>query len=291
LARWLTQPDHPLTSRVFVNRLWQHYFGRGIVATPDNFGASGAQPTHPELLDWLASEFVRRDWSVKQVHRQLLSSTAYRQSSRLREESRAAESLDPENALLWRMPLRRLESEAVRDSILAASGALDDRLFGPPVPLKPLPDGRVEIDLAKLPKGQSPHRRSLFLFCRRNYQLTEMIVFDQPAVAHNCTRRISTAVVSQSLALLNGAFAFDQAERFALRVRAEGSADPSTAIVTAYRIALSRDPDTEELAKAREFLAAQTERLSAQSTDDPNLSALTNLCQMLLNTNEFLYVP
>src|SRR5262249_7152702 len=152
-------------SRVFVNRVWQQYFGVGIVATPDNFGRSGAEPTHPELFDWLATEFVARGWSVKDLHRLIVRSTAYRQATerpRLGEAARGGatggqppapadpESVDPDNTLLWRMPLRRLESEIARDCILAVSGALDASPYGPPVPLKPYPDGRVEVDVERL---------------------------------------------------------------------------------------------------------------------------------------------
>jgi hypothetical protein len=291
LARWLTQADHPLTGRVFVNRVWQGFFGRGLVATPDNFGASGAMPSHPELLDWLALEFVRNEWSVKQLQRKILATGAYRQASRTDAANPPAEAMDPENILLWRMPLRRLESEAVRDNVLAVSGALDEGQFGPPIPLKPLADGRVEIDVGKLPPKTSPDRRSLYLFNRRNYQLTELSVFDQPVVSHNCTRRISTAVVLQSLTLLNGGFAFDQAAHFAARIR-ETSSDSKSQIDFAYRWALSRPPDGDELSTALSFLQAQTTRHSAQlPPGQAAATALENLCQMLMNSSEFLYVP
>jgi hypothetical protein len=311
LARWLTRPDHPLTARVFVNRVWQQYFGRGIVATPDNFGASGAEPSHPELLDWLATEFVANGWSVKELHRLIVQSTAYRQASRVesrevRVESKAESpashlspldsrlTLDPDNVLLWRMPLRRLESEIVRDNILAVSGALDRTPGGPPIPLKSNPDGSVEIDAAKLPTPTSLFRRSLYLFSRRNYQLTELNVFDQPVVAHNCTRRTSTAVVLQSLAMLNGPFIFTQAERFADRVKQTAGADVARRIETAFRLSLCRPPNSDEVSASREFLIRQATRYEAQKKLTPEQAAdaaLTNLCQMLLNTNEFLYVP
>jgi hypothetical protein len=320
LARWLTRPDHPLTARVFVNRVWQQYFGRGIVATPDNFGASGSEPSHPELLDWLATEFVANGWSVKELHRQIVQSTAYRQASiddlrlpiadlnapasktsgsdpdNANRKSQIAnrQSLDPDNVLLWRMPLRRLESEIVRDNILAVSGTLDRTPGGPPVPLKSNPDGSVEIDSAKLPTPTSLFRRSLYLFSRRNYQLTEMNVFDQPVVAHNCTRRTSTAVVLQSLAMLNGPFIFTQAERFADRVKQTAGPDAERRIETAFRLSLCRPPNPEEVSASREFLARQATRYEAQKKLTPDQAAdasLTNLCQMLLNTNEFLYVP
>jgi cytochrome c553 len=293
LARWLTRPDHPLTARVFVNRVWQQFFGRGIVATPDNFGASGALPSHPELLDWLATEFVRRAWSVKHLLRLIVTSSVYRQSSAPDTDS-AGPDVDPENVLLWRMPLRRLDSEAVRDAILTVSGDLEQTMGGPPVPLKPNPDGSVEIDTTKLPAPGDQYRRSLYLFCRRNYQLTELSVFDQPVVAHNCTRRMNTAVVLQSLTLLNGPFVFAAAERFAERVKQSAGADESKRIETAFRLALGRLPGPEEAAAGLELLARQAAAYQNQNgtpLDQAADAALANLCQMLLNTNEFLYIP
>lgn len=290
LAKWLTRPDHPLTGRVFVNRVWQQYFGRGIVATPDNFGTSGSKPSHPELLDWLATEFVDKGWSVKQLHRLIVQSTVYRQASRRSQ----GETTDPENLLLGRMPLRRLESEIVRDCVLSVSGTLDRTQFGAPVPLKPHPDGRVEIDVSKLPSPAAAFRRSLYLFSRRNYQLTELNVFDQPVVAHNCTRRTSAAVVLQSLAMLNGPFLFEQAERFAERVKTAAGSGADSRIEEAFRTALCRPPHAEEMTDSREFLVRQTARYEEQRklpADQAADAALTSLCQMLLNTNEFLYVP
>jgi hypothetical protein len=292
LAQWLTRGDHPLTGRVFVNRMWQQLFGRGIVATPENFGSSGAPPTHPELLDWLATEFAEKDWSIKRLQRRLLESSAYRQTSAAPRGEQA--TIDPENRWLWRMPLRRLESEIVRDSILAVSGALDPALGGPPVPLKANPDGSVAIDVAKLAKPTSQFRRSLYVFSRRNYHLSELNAFDQPTVAHNCTRRMPTAVVQQSLALLNSPFMAAEADRFAQRVRQEGGAGVAEQIETAFRLALGRGPEEEELSAAQELLTKQTARfkeLVGQTEEAAGASALGSLCQMLLNTNEFLYAP
>ena len=208
-AKWLTSPRHPLTARVYVNRMWQHHFGRGIVPTPENFGASGLPPSHPELLDWLAREFISSGWDIKHLHRLMLTSTVFRQASAASDPDSA--HVDSENVLLWKMPLLRHESEIVRDAILATSGELDSRMGGPAVPLKPNSDGSVEIDRSKLRSPTDAERRSVYLFARRNYQLTELGVFDQPVVATNCTCRNSSAVVSQSLALLNGRFSFEQA--------------------------------------------------------------------------------
>jgi hypothetical protein len=296
LAKWLTQPDHPLTGRVYVNRVWQSFFGRGIVETQDNFGVSGAPPTHPELLDCLAVEFVQHDWSVKQLLRHIVTSAAYRQASQTAENSsalhRRGEMADADNWLLWRMPLRRMESEMVRDAMLAASGSLDEKLYGPPLALKPHPDGRVEVDPAKLPPNASPFRRSMYLFCRRNYQLTELSVFDQPVISHNCTRRINTAVVLQSLTMLNGDFAQQRAERLRQAVQFPSPDDPSAEIERAFRLTLNRNPDAEELTSARDFLQRQQERLATEMpAEQAAAAALDHLCLMLFNVSEFVFVP
>ena len=301
LARWVTRADHPLTARVFVNRAWQQLFGRGIVSTPDNFGLSGAEPTHPELLDWLAVEFVapaggQTGWNTKRLLRRMLESSAYRQASAAPAGGASAhsESIDPDNTLLWRMPLRRLESEIVRDSILAVSGALDPAAGGPPVPLKANPDGSVIIDLARQATPTSQFRRSLYVFSRRNYHLSELNVFDQPAVSHNCTRRLPTAVVLQSLSLLNSPFIAEQAERFAARVQHEAGDDESRQIAAAFQHALGRLPTNDERTAAEELLAKQKMRHRAQAGHDEvaaSAAALKNLCHMLLNANEFLYAP
>ncbi|HEY2251783.1 MAG TPA: DUF1549 and DUF1553 domain-containing protein, partial [Planctomycetaceae bacterium] len=266
LARWLSQPEHPLTSRVIVNRVWQQYFGRGIVSTPDNFGRSGALPTHPELLDWLSTEFVRGGWKFKTLHRLILKSSAYRQSSQYGESVVATPAtenqpalnpaaVDPDNALLWRMPLRRLESEIIRDAALAVSGKLDRNLGGPPVPIKPLPDGMVVVETQNLPAGTTPFRRTLYLVSRRNYHPTELSVFDQPLIATNCVRRTSAAVALQSLTMLNGQFITEQAEHFAARVIAAAGSDELKRVELAFKLALARSPTKDELALSRLLMA------------------------------------
>ncbi len=301
LAKWLTRQDHPLTARVFVNRIWQHYFGTGIVATPDNFGVMGTPPTHPELLDWLAVEFMQSGWNIKHIHRLILNSSAYRQASTRavpeqnleRVGASNAAEVDPGNEMLWKMPLRRLESEIVRDAILATSGELLPTLGGSPVPIKPNADSSVEIDSSKLASPRDAGRRSLYVFARRNYQLTELNVFDQPLVAANCTRRTSSAVVSQSLALMNGKFLMEQAERFAQRLQRLAGDDAARQIELAFRLALSRRPSEEEVRLSRDLLARQAVRhrdAGMKREGEAATAALTNFCQMLLNTNEFLYV-
>ena len=284
-SKWLTASDHPLTARVIVNRMWQKYFGRGIVTTTDNFGFSGTQPTHPRLLDYLARELVESGWSMKHVHRLVLLSAVYRQStSRSTEEWDRAVAVDPDNQLLWRMPLRRLESEIIRDSVLSVSGTLDRYQGGPAVPIKSNADSSVVIDVGKIARPGDPFRRSLYLLCRRNYQLTELGVFDQPTVAHNCTRRDSSAVVLQSLAMLNGPFVMQQSRRFGARVRQEAGDDRTRRIKLSFLLALGRPATPAELPVVETFLERHTASTSAEI-------AIDHLCHMLLNTNEFLYVP
>lgn len=300
LARWLTDRDSraaALAARVFVNRVWQRLFGEGIVATTENLGRSGAAPTHPELLEWLAAEFIEGGWRVKPLVRLLVASSAYRQAS-----SRASlapvqpnpEAIDPDDRLLWRMRLRQLESETVRDAMLAVSGALDRSLGGPPVELENRPDGMVVIDAKKLRTPSSQWRRSLYVLARRNYHLSLLQDFDQPAVAVNCTRRTPSAVVTQSLTLLNDAFMFEQAERFARRVADISPGEAGAArIEAAFQLALGRPPLPVEIDWAGELLSRQAERFRSQQmpAGEAQHKALAQLCHMLLATNEFLYVP
>ncbi len=296
LARWLTRPDHPLTARVIVNRVWQHYFGEGIVATPDNFGHSGARPTHPELLDWMATELVRGGWSLKRLHRLILTSTAYRQaSSRPPGAAGGADprQVDPGNRLLGRMRLRRVEAEVVRDAVLAVSGKLDRTVGGPPVPIETRKDGMVVVAAKGLATPTAPYRRSLYLLARRNYQLSLLSVFDQPAMATNCTRRTSSTVPLQALTFLNDAFILEQADHFARRVAGAAGPDARRRVETAFRLALVRPPSRAEVEGALRLLERQAARHRGQANTGPeeaSLRALAHLCQMLLCTNEFLYV-
>jgi hypothetical protein len=297
-AHWLTRPDHPLTARVFVNRVWQRYFGEGIVATSDNFGHLGARPTHPELLDWLATEFVQSGWSMKALHRLIVTSSVYRQASAYQPDTLAGpgqanpEVIDPGNQLLWRMRLRRLESEAIRDAVLAASGCLDSTMGGPPVAIEPMADGMVVVPTKNLPTPTTQWRRSLYLFARRNYNLTLLSVFDQPVMATNCTRRTPSAVPLQSLTLLNDAIMLEQAEYFAARVAAAADA-PEKRIELAFRLAFARKPTPKDTASSTALLQklakhyVEEEKLPAAEAER---KALAKLCHMLLCANEFLYV-
>ena len=301
LAGWLTKPNGragALVARVFVNRTWQHLFGRGIVSTSDNFGTSGTAPTHPALLDWLAGRFVADGWSVKSLVRQTVLSSAYRQRSvaamahaEQRETNGLASTVDPDNDLLWRMRLRQLDSEIVRDSVLAVSGQLDLGVGGPPVGVTNQPDGSVVIT----EKG-NPNRRSLYVLSRRRYNLSVLDVFDQPEMSRNCARRSPSAVVTQSLALLNDRFWSENGERLAERVASQS--DPITgewteAIGAAYSTTLARPPRDREIRWATELLERQVARYrdAEQSPETAATKALTHLCHMLLCSNEFLYTP
>ncbi|MEZ6107155.1 MAG: DUF1553 domain-containing protein, partial [Pirellulaceae bacterium] len=291
LARWLTEPSHPLTARVFVNRVWHHHFGRGIVETLGNFGRSGSPPSHPELLDWLAVDFVEHGWNIKRLHRRIMLSTAYRQSSRASEsELASARNIDPDNRLLWRMNLRRLEAEIVRDSMLAVSGSLDRTAGGPPVEITNPSDGLSRPKFEPTPT--SPYRRSVYLFARRVYPLKFLEVFDAPIMPVNCTQRTNSATVLQSLALLNSEFLFEQADRMANRVLHGGGPATQASVERAFVLAFGRPPSEPELSKGTAFLEAQEREYLTTGTTPANAEemALADLCHMLLSSNEFLYV-
>jgi hypothetical protein len=282
-AEWLTQPDHPLTARVLVNRLWLHHFGEGLVGTPDNFGRAGDAPTHPELLDWLATEFVARGWGVKAMHRLMLTSSAYRQSSTVSAEARAvAKRTDPDNRLLWRQRLRRLEAESLRDSILAVSGTLNPEMSGTPVPVRRQADGEVEAA-----RGPAGSRRSVYLQVRRSQPVTILQVFDQPVLETNCTRRLTSTVSSQALTLLNSDFMDRQATAFADRVLRERPDDPAG---WAVRLAFGRPATARERQKLTGFLDEQAKHYDQKDVAATTRHALADVCHMLLSANEFVYV-
>ena len=296
LANWITRPDAPssaLLSRVMVNRVWQHLFGTGLVATSENFGVSGTPPTHPELLEWLANDFVRGGWRVKALIRNLMTSSVYRQASwRPRGMDRAlAMSQDSENRLLWRMRLRRLDAEAIRDSVLAVSGRLDRGMSGPPIRLNARPDGLVVVDDGKLSTPSAKWRRSVYLMHRRAFNLSLLTAFDQPLVATTCSRRSPTAVVSQSLTMINDAFVFEQAGHFADRVLEMAGDTIESQVVIAFRLAVAREPTVVELQACSQLLKSQRARLVGQGGElrVATRTALVRLCHTILNTSELLY--
>jgi hypothetical protein len=276
LAEWLGSPENPLTARVIVNRIWSHHFGTGIVASLDNFGKMGQPPTHPELLDWLAVEFMERGWSMKQMHRLIMTSEAYQMSSQF--EDSGAVNKDPENRYLWRYPIQRLDAEIVRDAIMAVSGALDGKMGGPPV----FPHIPSEI-LASMSggiwkreeDGPQSWRRSVYVYRKRGLVFPMFEVFDLPDQNTTCGRRNVSTVPTQALTLMNDAFVVRQAKLFAHRVQETAPGDSTRQIDLAYRIALSRPPRPEEAALAVDFLRKRT---------------LADFTHVLLNLNEFLYV-
>ena len=297
LARWLTRPGtraSALVTRVLVNRFWQALFGKGLVGTSGDFGVQGTAPTHPLLLDWLAGEFQRHDWQVKPLLRLLLVSRVYRQSSRPVESIRAAR-VDPGNRLLWKMPLRRLESEAVRDSLLAVSGRLDRSIGGPAVPQSAHSDGRITINTKALKRPFDRWRRSVYLVTRRGYAVTVLDVFDQPSILTTCSRREASAVPLQSLTMINGPFADDRARGLAELVLAAAGDDrqfrADRLIQAMYRRVLCRRADAEELRLCRVALLAQRSSFLAAGRDEGQArrQAVVELCHTLLNTSEFLY--
>jgi cytochrome c553 len=293
LARWLTGRDHPLLARVVVNRIWQQHFGVGIVATPDNFGLKGAPPSHPRLLDWLAVDLIEHGWKLKRLHRMIMISAVYRQSSKraLAAEPSRAEALDPANELLGRASLRRLEAEPMRDAVLAVSGQLNRRLGGRPTPLVSHADGLV---LVSAEDPAAADRRSLYIFARRNYPVGLLDVFDFPIMALNCTRRPTTATPLQSLAALNSEFVQDQSAIFARRVKSEAGAraDQAARVERAFLLSLARRPSPAELRLCAQSLAEQTAAYRAEpaASEQPEDRALAGLCHMLFCSNEFLYI-
>ncbi len=307
LARWLTDPKNPLVARVIVNRLWQHHFGRGLVRTPNDFGTRGERPSHPELLDWLAVELIESGWSLKHIHRLIVRSNAYRMAS-ITAKPQAA---DPDNRLLWRMNRRRLEGEALRDSVLAVTGRLTPWLGGPMVhvPLEPEvydliftegePDGLWPVT----PDVRQHGRRSLYLFNKRNVRLPLLEAFDQPDTLTPCPVRPVSTFAPQALILLNGPFMQEQARAFAVRLWRE--ADAGGRVDRAYRLALGRPAREGERRLARDFLAEQAElirdRLRARravalpvdlpaGADPAEVAALADFCLALLNRNAFVHV-
>ena len=260
LGRWLVTGDHPLTARVLVNRTWRDHFGRGIVETVGNLGRTGSLPTHPQLLDWLAVEFVHRDWSTKWLHRLLVSSSAWRQQSQIRP---SAAAVDPQNRLLWRVPLKRLDAEAVRDSLLAVVGDLNLRMLGPAVGVKTMADGQVVTE-----DSAAGRRRSLYLLHRRSTPLTMLETFDAPRITVNCIQRRTSNVVSQALLMLNSRFVDSSAGRLAARLVRQ-TPHARERVELAYHRILGRPPQPSELDQALRFLAQQATRYAADPAVAP----------------------
>ena len=284
-ARWLTRDEHPLTARIIVNRIWKHYFGQGIVGTLDNFGKTGERPTHPGLLDWLAVELVRNGWRMKSIHRLILTSTAYRQSSAVTARQR---QLDPGNRLVSRMSLKRLDAESLRDTLLAVSGELDTRQFGPGDAVTSRADGLVTA--VRGPRGW---RRSIFLLQRRTQISTLLQNFDLPRMNPNCIQRPVSIVAPQALHLLNNKSIRELADRFAERVEGEVGDDAKLQVIRVYRVALGRAPGDEELAASVPVLEQLRGEWAAKLKNDQAAArtrALGNLCHAVMNSAAFVYL-
>ncbi|MFO0876032.1 MAG: DUF1549 and DUF1553 domain-containing protein [Gemmataceae bacterium] len=294
LARWLTRPDHPLTARVMVNRLWQYHFGQGIVASANDFGAQGTPPTHPELLDWLACELVDSGWDLKRMHRLMVTSATYQQDSVI-DPTRATHArglaIDRANDLLWHARRRRLEGEALRDALLAVTGALHGKMFGPGCrPELPAAYGKTawkpDDDL------REQQRRSIYVFAKRNLRFPLFDVFDYPDMHNSCARRLTTTTAPQALLLLNSKLFLGQARAWSQALRSAHGEDLPAIAAAAYRQAWGREAGRNEIDLATRFL----QRLGALYRDEgadagrAHSQALADFCHAVLNTNEFLYV-
>jgi hypothetical protein len=270
LGAWLTDPEHGagrLAARVMVNRLWQHHFGRGIVATPNDFGTQGSAPSHPEMLEWLAGALIENGWRLKAIHRLIVTSAVYMQDDRF-DEARAR--VDRENVHLWRRAPRRLEAEPIRDAMLAAAGQLDPRMYGP---------GSLAPEMP---------RRGVYFFIKRSQLIPMMMLFDWPEHLVSIGQRSTTTTAPQALAMLNSKLARQCAEGLAARV---AGGDPRTAVDRAYRIAFGRGPTDPEARLAASFLADQRAAYSRAGRSDADRAALVDFCQGLIGMNEFIYVP
>jgi len=306
LAQWLTSPDHPLTARVAINRLWQYHFGRGLVSTASDFGVNGDRPSHPELLDWLATEFIERGWSLKSMHRLIMNSSTYQQSSRW--DAQAAKE-DPENRLLWRFSPRRIEAESIRDSILAISGNLNPKMGGPGIYPRidraVIGTGSTNKWPLDVEEGTETRRRSVYVFQKRSVVLPLLEVFDCPDSTVSSPSRSASTVSPQALALLNNGFVLQQARRFAMRVVHKAGAVPADQVHETFRLALGRRATERELAWSIDFMEkqafayTQNDRQTSEErdshvapsiTDPAAFRALTDLCHAMFNLNEFLYL-
>jgi len=294
LAEWIASKDNPLTARVMVNRIWGWHFGTGIVATPGNFGKMGVPPSNPELLDWLATEFVRQNWSVKQMQRLIMTSEAYKMASSFHRIKNA--ETDPTDVYLWKFPLHRVESEVVRDITLTASGQLNMEAGGKPF----FPSIPASIKAAQprgvwqlTKEGPATWRRSVYAYIQRGLRYPMFDVFDEPDLNVTCERRTVTTVPTQALTLMNNEFMLMQAKFLAERIRKEAGTDAAEQVKQMYRVALSREPTVTELSTNLAFYQKQRQYARAHGTttaDAEMLAALTDLAEVMLNLNEFVYI-
>jgi len=309
-ARWLVSGSHPLVARVLVNRFWMHHFGEGLVASEGDFGLAGEPPSHPALLDWLASRFMAEGWRLKPLHRLLVTSTAYRQQAR----SAASEEFDPDNRLLGRWSVRRLDAESIRDAMLAVGEKLSLEPNGPPVnvgrdDLGRIVEGQEQYDVngditGISGGGEAARRRSLYVQQRRSTLLTALATFDAPTMLPNCEQRTSSTVAPQSLFMLNDTFVLESSQALAERLRREHPGNLRRQLALAWLLLTSHEPTADDLADGLGFIAEQTESLrqrhaakaaaSPPAADapvpDPQAEAIASYCQVLLSSTQFLYV-
>jgi len=318
-ARWLMSGKHPLVGRVLVNRFWMHHLGRGIVASPGDFGILGDRPTHPELLDWLAADFAAGGWQLKRLHKLIMTSTVYRQSA---EQEPAQMAIDPDNRLLGRWSLRRLDAEQFRDAVLLGSGKLNDKMFGPPVPVMNDEVGQVVVGKENLNAGRpgpvlpmngEDFRRSIYVQFRRTRPLSLLAAFDAPAMEPNCELRRASTVAPQSLLLMNNQFVVARSSELAERVLSDVGTDPAAQARRAWQLVIGTEPADADVEDLRQYLIEQTRRFAARQTPattptaasgkagktaavaksraaEPSLQALATLGQALWSANAFLYI-
>ncbi len=309
LAMWLTKPDHPLTARVWMNRVWQQHFGIGIVPTANDFGIMGETATHPELLDWLASEFVSNGWKLKPIQRLIVLSQTYRQTSAIDSQSdlaQAASTVDPNNHLLWHFRRQRMSGEAIRDVVLQLSGRLNHKMYGPagkPALPEELSTSRYywEADAS----AEEQNRRTIYTFSRRNLRLPILAAFDPPDLISSCAKRNCTVTAPQALTLLNSEFTLGEARWWSGQLLSEHKTDQDALIKAAFLQAFHRDPTDRELRESREFLQAQAEVIGEDEQEidadllpatippgitTPQAAAVADFCHALLNASELTFV-
>lgn len=303
-AKHLTSGKHPLVARVIVNRIWLHHFGRGLVDSPGDFGVLGQRPTHPELLDWLASEFIENDWSIKHLHRLIMTSTVYQQSSVADRTTEDDEDMDSEPALYSTFPVRRLESEVIRDAVLSVTGQLNSKLYGEAVPVMEDGVGRIVIGQENLDGERKPtkaislngeeFRRSVYVQVRRSRTLSMFETFDAPTMSPNCERRSFSTVTPQSLLMMNSDFAVERSNQLAKRVIGDVGEDVPLQVAFAWQLTFSKPPSEEELNEAVDFVYSQrslvAEADSKLNAEEVATEALGVFCQALLSSSRFLYV-
>ncbi|MFN0169247.1 MAG: PSD1 and planctomycete cytochrome C domain-containing protein [Bryobacteraceae bacterium] len=292
-AKWLANPENPLTARVIVNRIWQRHFGLGLVRTPSDFGVMGERPTHPELLDWLANWFVDNGWSIRKLNRLILTSNVYRMSKASNARYVAE---DPENRMLWRMPSQRLEVEAIRDSMLAVSGRLNPKMFGPSmvprIPVQAL-EGHPDANVIWNPSDdEESSRRTIYALVKRSMVIPMLELLDFCDTARTSAQRMTTSVAPQALTLFNGDFVNQEARYLASRLINETGWDPERQIDRAYRLTLSRPPTSAERDSMRTFLSREAAGIARESGEDrrnAQQKALEQMCRVIFNLNEFVY--